>query len=208
MDTALRFRTRKAQRSVHSRGVGLVLVVAACSGGSPAPEVIAPPSPEKQVLQAGRGDVTLTAGTYYSPVDFVPALAITVPAGWTSAHRGDDAFDLGTDGVVVVLDTPTGDTVGPVLQAMKAKASHPVAVAGTLDGQPATGFDTTGGAGEILASPGGTLSLDYAAGQRVRVLGADVDGVPLLAVVLVRDGRQWPTKLPEAQALLAGVGPG
>ena len=185
-----------------------VLLVAACSSGSPAPEVITPPSPEKQVLQAGKSDVPLTAGTYYSPVDFVPPLAITVPAGWSSTHRGDDAFDVGKDGVIVVFDTPAGDAVAPVLAAMRAKAPHAVAASGTLDGLPATGFDATGGSGELLASPAGTLSLDYAAGQRVRVLGVDVDGVPLLAVVLVPEGNQWATKLPEAQALLAGVRPG
>jgi hypothetical protein len=59
-----------------------------------------------------------------------------------------------------------------------------------------------------VASPAHTISLDYAGGQRVRVLGTDLDGVPLLAVVVVPGGRQWSTLLPQAMALLAGVTPG
>lgn len=190
------------------RRLAALLLVAACSGHSAAPEVITSPSPEKDVLVAGKGDVPLTAGTHYSPIDFVPPLAFTVPAGWMSTHRGDDAFDVSRDGVIVVFDTPLGDTVAPVLAAMRKAAPHAVPVTGTLDGQPATGFDATGGSGQVLASPGGTLSLDYAPGQRVRVLGVDVEGVPLLAVVLVPDGKQWATQLPRALDLLAHVTPG
>ena len=184
------------------------LLAVACSGSSSPPEVIASPSPEPHVLPAGKADLPLAAGTYYSPVDFVPPLAIRVTAGWHSTHRGDDAFDLGKDGVIVVFETPSGDTVAPVLAALKAKAPHPVAVTGTLDGQPATGFDATGGTGVLVESPSGTIGLDYSAGQRVRVLGADVDGVPLLAVVLVPEGAKWATLLPQALDLLAHVTPG
>ena len=184
------------------------LLAAACSGGSSAPEVIPSASPEPSVLPAGSSVLPLAAGTYYSPLDFVPPLAISVPAGWSSTHRGDDAFDLGKTGVIVVLDTPDGETVAPVLDQLRAHAVHPVAVTSTLDGQPATGFDTVGGSGELLRSPSGTIGLDYAAGQRVRVLGTDVDGVPLLAVVLVKDGSQWGSLLPQAMALLSGITPG
>ena len=184
------------------------LLVAACSGGSSAPEVIPSVSPEPNVLPAGKSVLPLAAETYYSPLDFVPPLALSVPAGWSSTHRGDDAFDLGRPGLIVVLDTPDGETVAPVLAELRAKAVHPVAVTGTLDGQPATGFDTVGGSGELLQSPSGTIALDYAAGQRVRVLGTDVDGVPLLAVVLVPDGGQWSALLPQAMALLGGITPG
>ncbi|MDX6216881.1 MAG: hypothetical protein QOG99_2465, partial [Frankiales bacterium] len=49
---------------------------------------------------------------------------------------------------------------------------------------------------------------DYTASQRVRVLGADLGGVPLVAIVVVPDGRQWSALLPQAMALLAGVTPG
>jgi hypothetical protein len=187
---------------------GVVLLVA-CAGRSPAPEVVPDTSsPDPHVLPAGKAPLPLAAGTYYSPVDFVPPLAITVPAGWSSTRRGDDAFDLGRPGLIVVLDTPDGETVAPVLAALQAKAPHPVPVTGTLDGEPATGFDATGGSGELLTSPSRTIALHYAAGQRVRVLGTDVDGVPLLAVVLVPDGSRWATLLPQASALLGAVSHG
>jgi hypothetical protein len=185
------------------------LLAAACAGQSSAPELIPDSSsPDPHVLVAGSSVLELAAGTYYSPVDFVPPLAISVPAGWRSTHRGDDAFDLAKPGLVIAFDTPEGETVAPVLQALRAKATHAVPVRSTLDGEPATGFDATGGAGELLRSPSGTIELDYATGQRVRVLGTDVDGVPLLAVVIVPDGRQWQTLLPQAMALLAAVSHG
>ena len=184
-----------------------LLLATACSGG-PATGTIVTPTPEPSVLQAGKADVVLPAGTYYSPVDFVPPLAIRLPDGWSSAHRGDDAFDLGTDGVVVVLDTPEGDAVAPVLAALRAKAPGSVPVSGTLAGQPATGFDVTGGSGSFLTSPSRTIELDLQPQQRVRVLGTDVDGTPLLAVVLVPDGTQWSTVLPPALDVLAGLAPG
>ena len=185
------------------------LLATACAGKSAAPEVIPDtPSPDPHVLPAGKSLLPLDAGTYYSPIDFVPPLAITLPAGWSSTHRGDDAFDLGKPGLIIVLDTPDGETVAPVLQALRAKAPHPVSVTGTLDGEPATGFDATGGSGELVKSPSGTIGLDYATGQRVRVLGTDVDGVPLLAVVLVPDGSQWNALLPQAMALLGAVSHG
>jgi hypothetical protein len=189
--------------------VGTVLLVGACAGTSATPELVPDSSsPDPHVLTAGKSDLPLEAGTYFSPVDFVPPLAITVPTGWGSTHRGDDAFDIGKPGVIVVFDAPEGETVAPVLRALRASAPHPVAVNGTLDGRPATGFDAVGGSGELIKSPSGTIGLDYAAGQRVRVLGADVDGVPLLAVVLVPDGRQWDALLPQAMALLGAVSHG
>ena len=185
------------------------LLATACAGQSAAPE-LAPDtsSPDPHVLVAGTSVLPLAAGTYYSPVDFVPPLAISVPAGWHSAHRGDDAFDLARAGLVIAFDTPEGETVAPVLQSLRAKAPHPVPVTSTLEGAPATGFDAAGGSGELVRSPSGTIRLAYAAGQRVRVIGTDIDGVPLLAVVLVRDGRQWNTLLPQAMTLLAAVSHG
>src|SRR4051794_5665037 len=165
-------------------------------------------SPDPRVLPIGKADLPLTAGTHYSPLDFVPPLALDVPAGWSSTHRGDDAFDVGKDGVVIVFLTPDGETVAPVLQQLRAKAPHPTSVTGTLAGQPATGFDATGGGGELVTSPSRTVSLDLAPGQRVRALGTDVDGVPLIAVVLVPDGTKAATLLPKALEVLDRTGPG
>ena len=180
------------------------LLVGACSGGSPAPEVIGTPSPEPSVLQAGSTAQPLSPGTYYSPLDFVPPLAMTLPAGWSSTHRGDDAFDLEHQGIRVVFDTPEGETVAPALAQLRAKAARPTDVTGRLAGAAAHGFDAAGGSGPFLSSPSGTVQLALAPGQRVRVLGADIDGVPLLAVVAVPSA-QWDRLLPQAMALLAGV---
>lgn len=176
--------------------LSVVLLVSACSGSSPSDPTadLSPDSsaPDPRVLPIGKGDLPLTAQTYYSPLDFVPPLAVTVPAGWFSTHRGDDAFDLGRDGVIVVFDTPEGQTVAPALAELRAKLPSPTSVTGTLAGEPATGFEGTGGTGTLLTSPSGTISLDLAKGQRTRVLGADVDGVPLLAVVILPSGGQVP----------------
>jgi hypothetical protein len=181
-----------------------VLLVAACSSTS-APEVITSPSPEPDVLQAGDQRQVLRPGTYYSPLDFVPPLALKVPAGWSSTQRGDDAFDLARDGVRVVFDTPDGETVAPALARLRADVRGPVPVTGELAGSPASGFDAGSVAGTLLTSPSGTVALDLTAGQRVRVLGTDLDGVPLLVVVVVREPARWSALLPQVQGLLAGV---
>jgi hypothetical protein len=193
------------------------LLLTGCSSGStpqgkePSPGT-SDVTPDPRVLPTGKDDLVLAAQTYYSPTDFVPPLALAVPAGWHSTHRADDAFDLSKPDpakdaplVAVVFDVPEGDVVAPVLAALRARAPGAVSVTGTLLGQPATGFDVTGGSGALLSSPSGTIALDLAAGQRVRVLGTDVEGVPLLVVVLVPDATRWSTVLPEADALLAKV---
>jgi hypothetical protein len=204
MDAARVFPVPHRLRSIPSWLAGLVLV-AGCSGGSPAPEVIGTPTPEPSVLQAGQTEVTLGSGNFYSPLDFVPPLALQIPAGWRSPHRGDDAFDLSRGDLRIVFDTPEGETVAPTLAQLRGKATQPTSVTGTLAGAPATGFDAVGGNGPWLQSPSGTVSVQLAARQRVRVLGADIDGVPLLAVITVSDQRQWSALLPEALSLLAGV---
>jgi hypothetical protein len=204
---------------VSRRAAGLLLAVllglTGCGSSSTTEPLETPQSQpaDPDVLPAGKGDLALKAMRYYSPVDFVPALSVAVPAGWHSTHRGDDAFDLSRPDpkadaplVAVVLVTPPGDAVAASLAALRAKATVSVTDAtGTLAGQPATGFDLVGGTGELLKSPTGTLSLDAAPGQRVRVLGIDVEDVPLLVAVVVPDGRRFAELLPQAQALLDGL---
>ena len=82
------------------------------------------------VLPAGKADLPLTPGTYLAPDGFVPALALAVPAGWSSAHRGDDAFDLamtdptkGAPLVAVVFVTPLGTRVAESLLAIRRRAT-------------------------------------------------------------------------------------
>jgi hypothetical protein len=192
-----------------------LLALTACSGSStPATAPSSPASPTASepagpnVLPVGKSDLVVT-GTYLSPDGFVPPLALQVPAGWHSTHRGDDAFDLTRPGVTVSLVTPIDQAVATALaSARKAATGTVTPVKGTLDGQPATGFVVTGGTGRLVASPSGTLTVDAVPGGRIEVLGTDVEGVPLLAVTSVTDAKRWTGLHAQATALLAGVAPG
>jgi hypothetical protein len=195
-----------------------LLLLSGCSSGGAAPDpgvTVADSTEDPNTLPTGKDDLVLEAKTYYSPVDFVPALALTVPAGWHSTHRADDAFDLSLPDpardaplVAVVLLTPTAATVAPTLARLRARASTATTVSGTLAGAPATGFTFTGGTGELVRSPAGTIALDLAPGQRVQVLGADLDGTPLLVVTIVPDPKNAVEGLRQASALIAAITPG
>jgi hypothetical protein len=187
--------------------LGAALALGGCASGSPAPPPQVPDSvtADPTVLPAGSTDLPLLAQTYYSPVDFVPPLALTPVAGWHSTHRGDDAFDLTLPGsrLVVSFVTPDGDTVAGTLAALRAKAgARARPLTGSLAGERAAGFTVTGGTGTLLRSPSGTLSVVLAAGQTVRVLGIDLDQTPLLVVTVSADE---PTALARAEQLLASV---
>ncbi|MCW2587185.1 MAG: hypothetical protein JWN55_2701 [Frankiales bacterium] len=167
-------------------------------------------SADPRVLPIGTTDLPLVPRTYYTPIGFVPPLALTVPAGWHSPRRGDDAFELSRPGVTVVFDTPPDATSAAALAAVRAavKGGTVTPVRGTVAGRPATGFDILGGTGTLLTSPVRTVSVAAAPGRRVRVLGTDLDEVPLLVAVVVPDASRWSRLLPLAQQLLAGVSPG
>jgi hypothetical protein len=193
------------------------LTLTGCAAGSqPSTQPGASAPAEPTVLSAGRSDLALAPGRYLSPDGFVPPLLLTVPAGWTSTHRGDDAFDVSrpdpskdTPLVVVAFITPQGDGVATAVDGIRRAVKGTVtAVSGTVAGQPARGIDVAGGAGPLVTSPSGTISLDTVPGGHARVLGTDIDGVPLLAVVLVPDGHRWAELSASAQQLLAGVTPG
>lgn len=192
----------------------LTLALAGCTGGA-AEDSGVPASPsvtvDPQVLPAGKADLPLR-GVYYSPRDFVPALRLNVPDGWTSTHRGDDAFDLSRPDptkdaplVVVALVTPQDATAKDALATLQERVKDGTPATGTVGGVAAEGFDVTGGTGPLVESPAGTLALDRAPGQRARVLALDVDDVPLLVVIAVPDGSRFDTVLPDVTALLAGV---
>jgi hypothetical protein len=165
---------------------------------------------DPSVLPTGRTPLVLTPGSHYSPVGFVPALALTVPAGWSSNRRGDDAFDLLRPGLTVVFDTPREDSAAAALAAARAsvQGGRVTPARGTLVGEPATGFDLVGGTGVLLTSPSGTVRLTAAPGQHLQLLGADVDQVPLLVAVVVPDGARWTALQPAAQQLVSSVTPG
>jgi hypothetical protein len=97
--------------------LALALLPSACGGssdgegsGRPSASSTAssPPSPTVQVLELGKSDLALEAGTVASPAGFEPALTFEVPHGWASVHRYADSFDVGvpdpaSDGPLVVV---------------------------------------------------------------------------------------------------------
>jgi hypothetical protein len=192
----------------------LALLLVSCGGASRQPAAPSVSVSPVAVLSAGKSDLPLH-GSYLSPDGFVPSLALTVPAGWTSTHRGDDAFDLSRPNpsqdaplVVVALITPKDDAVETALARLRSAAKGIVTTAvGTLDGQPATGFEEVGGSGELIASPSGTLALDAYPKGHLLVLGTDIEDVPLLAVVVVPDGTRWAELKGLAQVVLSSITP-
>lgn len=197
-----------------SVAVVLVLALSGCTGGAPQDSGV-PASPtvtvDPQVLPAGKAELPLS-GLYFSPRDFVPALRLTVPDGWTSTHRGDDAFDLSRPDpakdapeVVVAVLTPPEATAAEALTTLRARLGDATSATGSVGGLPAEGLDVVDGTGPLLESPAGTLSLDRAAGQRARLLALDIDDTPLLVAVVVPDGSRFDDLLPDVSKLLAGI---
>jgi hypothetical protein len=131
-------------------------------------------------------------------------------------HRAADAFDLGMPDpsrdaplLAVVFMTPAEGNAADALAAVEQRATGKVrAVRASIGPIEAKAIDVTGGRGELVASAAGGIALDAAPGQRVRVLAADVDGAPLVVVVLVPDGDGWEPAWAAARELLAGVSPG
>ncbi|MCW2843747.1 MAG: hypothetical protein JWN22_1663 [Nocardioides sp.] len=210
--------------------VALQVLLSACGGGdgpsSPSSASTASgPAPSGSdsgsvpqgpaALPTGKSDLAVQAGSHLSPVGFEPALLLDVPEGWTSVHRGADGFDLGQPDptrdaplLAVVVLTPPQASAAAALAAVRKHTTGTVRAVGADIGTiPATGLDITGGTGQLVVSAGQGIALDAAPGQRVRVLAADVGGVPLMVVVLVPDGERWARVLPRAEALLGGVAP-
>lgn len=160
------------------------------------------------MLPIGKSNLPLVAGRYRSPAGFRPSLGLTVPAGWSSVHRGADAFDLGRPDptrdaplVAIVLLTPAEPTAAAALAAVRTRVTGN-AVNATLAGVPAEGLEFTGGTGTLIASSGGGIALDAVPGQRGRLLAADIAGRPVVCVVLVPDAGQWDAVWPEASAII------
>ena len=194
--------------------LALVLALAGCTSGAPKDSGV-PTHPsvtvDPQVLPAGKADLPLS-GVFFSPRDFVPALRLTIPDGWTSTHRGDDGFDLsrpepGKDApqVVVAVLTPQDAPAADALSTLRQRLGDVTPTTGTIGGLPAEGFDVVGGSGPLVESPAGTLSLDRASGQRARLLAVDIDDTPLLVAVVVPDGSRFDALLPDVTKLLNGI---
>jgi hypothetical protein len=204
--------------------------LAACGGDADGPagaqpdapseaQSSAPPAsssaPAAEELPIGKSDLPLAAGTWASPPGFEPALVLDVPAGWTSVHRGSDGFDLGRPDprrdaplVAVLLLTPDAPSARAALADIRSGADGDVRpIRGEVAGAPGTGLAISGGSGSLVSSAYFGIEVDAAPGQEVRVLGADVGGTPLLAVVLVPDGDRLDDVLPQAERLLDGISP-
>ena len=181
-------------------------------GADPSPSATTTPPP---ALTNGKDDEQVAPGSYLSPPGFEPELVLEVPSGWTSVHRYGDAFDLGQPDpdrdaplLAVVLLRPAAASAQAALAAVRRKATGTVVrVHGRVAGVEARGLDVVGGRGKLIDSAGGGIALDAQAGQRARVLAADVGGDPLVVVVVVPDGRRWSELWPRARDLLAGITP-
>jgi hypothetical protein len=191
-------------------------LLAGCSTGSTVtdsgmPSVLPSVSAEPGVLPTGKSDLPIS-GVVFSPLDFVPPLRLTVPTGWRSTHRADDAFDLSRPEpsghaplVVVAFITPDEQTAAEALKTLSGRVGPGLPVTGTVGGVAAQGFDVVGGTGPLVQSPAGTLALDRVPGQRARILALNLDDVPLLVVIAVPDGTKFQAELPDVDALLAAV---
>jgi hypothetical protein len=136
-----------------------------------------------------------------------------LPAGWTSVHRGADAFDLGRPDpaldaplVAIVFLTPKEPTAAEALTDVTTRANGNVEpTTGMIGGRHADTVDIVGGSGQLIASRSGGIALDAADGQQVRLFTLTVDGSPLVVAVLIPQSGRWDAVWPDVQSVLAGA---
>ena len=169
-----------------------------------------------QVLEPGKSDLALEAGTVASPAGFEPALTFEVPDGWSSVHRYADSFDVG-------VPDPTSD--GPLVVVTFSLAPEPharAALAAVADRQPGAKvtagegsllgvdvdrLDLVGGDGPAYTSRDSNLTLDAAPGQTLHLLATDTpdaSGSALVVGVLMAEDA-GPTEQRLADALVDSV---
>lgn len=188
-------------------GLLLLLSLAACADDQ------RPADPAASRLPTGKSDLAVDAGTYLSPVGFTPELQLTVPAGWTSVHRGADAFDLGRPDpdrdaplvAVVVMRPPQASADEAIAAVAEASGQRDRRVEMTVGDLDLAGVDVVGGHGQVVASADGGVALDAAPGQYLEVLAGDTDDGPLLVAVLVPDRDRLDDVSPDVQLLLNGL---
>jgi hypothetical protein len=183
--------------------LALALLATAC-GGSPGGEAAtqpsaavssspsSSPSPSVQVLELGKSDLALAAGTVASPAGFEPALTFEVPNGWSSVHRYADSFDVGvpdpaSDGplVVVTFSLAPEPDARAALAAVADRQPKAKVRAGSLLGADVDGLDLVGGDGPAYTSRDSNLALDAAPGQTLQFLADDISGSALVVGVLM-----------------------
>jgi hypothetical protein len=198
------------------------LLATACGGSSggegsarPSASRSPPPSPTVQVLELGKSDLALAAGTVASPAGFVPALTFEVPDGWSSVHRYADSFDVGvpdpaSDGPLVVVTfslAPEPDARAALAAvADRQPKAKVMAGEGSLLGADVDRLDLVGGDGPAYTSRDSTLALDAAPGQRLHFLATDsADAGSALVVGVLMAVNAGPAEQRLADALVDSV---
>jgi hypothetical protein len=159
-------------------------------------------------LPTGKDDLELLATSHLSPDVFTPELRLDLQfsglVGWTSVHRGPDAFDLGLPNpkvdaplVAFAFMVPTEPTAAEALATVQANATAAGAqvrdVTGPFDELGAVaGVDIVGGQGQAVASRDGGIALDATPGGRLQVFATDEGGSPLVIAVFAPDAKSWP----------------
>ena len=200
--------------------VAVLLTLGACSdddgggdAGEPASESASggasttTTAAEPEALPTGKDDLPLEATGHLSPEGFAPELALDLQysglVGWTSVHRGADAFDLGLPNpdadaplVAVAFLVPAESTAEEAITAVRDSATGVGAqvrdVTGPFDELGATaGLDIVDGQGQVVTSSDGGIALDASPGGRLQVFATDEGGSPLVIVVFAPDAKTW-----------------
>ena len=169
------------------------------------------PSPTVQVLEPGKSDLALQAGTVASPAGFEPALTFEVPDDWSSVHRYADSFDVGvpdpaSDGPLVVVTfslAPERDAAA-ALAAVADRQPRAKVRTGSLLGADVDRLDVVGGTGPAYTSRDSNLALDAAPGQTLHFLATDAGGSALVVGVLMGESA-GPAEQRLADALVESV---
>ena len=171
-------------------------------------------------LPTGKDDLAVQASSHLSPEGFAPELRLDLQfsglVGWTSVHRGADAFDLGLPApdadaplMAVAFMVPAEATGEEALATVRDSATAAGAqvkdVTGPFDELGAeAGVDIVGGQGQAVASGDGGIALDATPGGRLQVFATDEGGSPLVVAVFAPDAKQWPQVKDDVE-LLSGA---
>ena len=200
--------------------LAVALLAPGCGGssggqGSARPPASSTASPTVQVLELGKSDLALAAGTVASPAGFEPALTFEVPDGWSSVHRYADSFDVGvpdpaSDGPLVVVTfslAPEPDARAALAAVADRQPTAEVRTGeGSLLGADVDRLDLVGGDGPAYTSRDSTLALDAAPGQTLHLLASDAaDAGSALVVGVLMAENAGPAEQRLADALVDSV---
>jgi hypothetical protein len=190
--------------------VASLLALSACSddgsGDEPSKTSASETSPAATAdrLPIGKDDLSLEASDYLSPEGFEPELEIDLTsdgaAGWTSVHRGTDAFDLGqpvpgADALLVAVaflvppEASSEDALSAVRQSAVDAGAKVSDAAGGFGSLATEGIEVRDGEGQVVASRDGGIALDAVPGGRLQIWAADHGEDPLLIVAFTPDAK-------------------